>query len=191
LTLEDVIDGQINYPTAIWGVLRLGAVPTCANPTYTERELAYQLSISGAKYIVVQSSSFEIALQASKTVGIPPKNIIIIDTPTDKSYRSIDELVVKGSHLPALERIILGPGQSRKRLAFLSFSSGTSGLPKGVMISHGNLIANVCQYYEVDKRVLNDGTEKVGCGCLPFYHSTPRQLSLIQSTVSINYSTNL
>ena len=130
------------------------------------------------------------ARQAATTAGIPQGNIIIIDKTTDKSHRNVDDLIAEGMHLPAVERITLAPGQSRKRLAFLSFSSGTSGLPKGVMISHRNLIANVCQFYEGDKEVVNDGTKKVACGCLPFYHSTAPQISLIQFMVFINYSTN-
>jgi acyl-CoA synthetase (AMP-forming)/AMP-acid ligase II len=117
------------------------------------------------------------ALKAAKTANIPPENVVVIDA-ADANYRSIDELVVEGKSLPPVERIVFGRGESRRRLAFLCFSSGTSGLPKGVMISHGNVIANICQTYEVDKDVINNGTKKVGCGCLPFYHS----MSLLKLT---------
>jgi 4-coumarate--CoA ligase len=182
---------KINYPTAIWGVLRLGAVPTCANPTYTERELAYQLSVSGAKYLIVQSASLAMALLAAKTANIPSENVIIIDS-HDPNYSSIDDLAVQGKSLPAIQRISFRQGESRERLAFLSFSSGTSGLPKGVMISHGNLIANICQAYEVDKEQIHPGKRLVGCGCLPFYHSTcPTPPPLTQFMVSFNFCINL
>jgi acyl-CoA synthetase (AMP-forming)/AMP-acid ligase II len=110
------------------------------------------------------------ALKAAKSANIHRENVIVMDA-ANINYRSIDELVVRGKSLPAVERIVFVRGESTKRLAFLCFSSGTSGLPKGVMISHGNVIANICQTYEVDKDVINNGTKRVGCGCLPFYHS--------------------
>jgi 4-coumarate--CoA ligase len=150
--------------------LRLGAIATCANPTYTERELTFQLKVSGAKFLIVNPSSREIGLKAAKAANIPKKNIITISDSVD-GLRGVNEFIDQGKLLPPVERVKFRPGEARKRMAFLSFSSGTSGLPKGVMISHGNVIANLCQAYDVDKNIVHNGQKQVGCGVLPFYHS--------------------
>jgi 4-coumarate--CoA ligase len=150
--------------------LRLGAIATCANPTYTERELTFQLKVSGAKFLIVNPSSRAIGLRAAQAADIPEKNVITISESVD-GLRGVNEFIEKGKLLPPIERVKFRPGEARKRMAFLSFSSGTSGLPKGVMISHSNVIANLCQAYEVDKDIVHNGQKQVACGVLPFYHS--------------------
>jgi 4-coumarate--CoA ligase len=150
--------------------LRLGAIATCANPTYTERELTFQLKVSGAKFLILHPDSREIGLKAAEAAGIPLRNILTISDSVDGLF-GLNDFIAGGKSLPQVERIGFRPGEARKRMAFLSFSSGTSGLPKGVMISHGNVIANLCQAYEVDKSILQKGEKRVACGVLPFYHS--------------------
>jgi 4-coumarate--CoA ligase len=110
------------------------------------------------------------ALKAiEKLDRISPKRVYIIDGKEHKSHKTVHQLIDEGtkrkSPLPPLR---LAKGEGKKRLAFLSYSSGTTGLPKGVMISHYNIISNVLQMAvhgkdESDKR-------DVTLGLLPLYH---------------------
>jgi acyl-CoA synthetase (AMP-forming)/AMP-acid ligase II len=119
--------------------------------------------------VIVHRKSFEIALQAAKANNIPLSHVFTIDDYLE-DYSGVNDIIKEGRDLPPIERIVFKKGESRRRLAFLSFSSGTSGLPKAVMISHGNIISNLCQSYEFDKGNLQDGIKRVACGVLPFYH---------------------
>ena len=123
--------------------------------------------------MIVNPSSIDIGLKAAQSANIPRANIVVMGDSVD-ALIGINELIRRGKSLPAVERIIFAPGESKRRLAFLSFSSGTSGLPKGVMISHSNLIANLCQAYEVERHNYHDDKKRVASGVLPFYHSMSR-----------------
>jgi long-subunit acyl-CoA synthetase (AMP-forming) len=120
--------------------------------------------------VIVHPKSFEIGRQAATANNIPSSNVFMIDDSLE-GYRGLNDITEEGRYLPPIERIVFQKGESRRRLAFLSFSSGTGGMPKGVMISHGNIIANLCQSYEFDKGHLQDELQKVACGVLPLYHS--------------------
>ena len=127
--------------------------------------------------MIAHPKSFEIARKAAKANNIPLSNVFTIDDSLE-DHSGVNDIIKEGRNLPPIERFVFKKGESRRRLAFLSFSSGTSGLPKGVMISHGNIIANLCQSYEFDKGNLQDGTKRVACGVLPFYHSKVSYLRL-------------
>jgi acyl-CoA synthetase (AMP-forming)/AMP-acid ligase II len=120
--------------------------------------------------MIVNPSSIDIGLKAAHSANIPRENVIVIGDSVD-GFIGIKELIRRGKTLPAVERIVFAPGEAKRRLAFLSFSSGTSGLPKGVMISHANLVANLCQAYEVERHNPHNDKKRVACGVLPFYHS--------------------
>ncbi|KAF5539314.1 integral membrane protein pth11 [Fusarium napiforme] len=117
----------------------------------------------------------DIAVKAAKAVGIPYDRIFILARPDDNStlpFTTLDDLVTEGATLPELEPLRWVKGQGARQVAFLCYSSGTSGLPKAVIISHRNIIANVLQlttYESVSRR--KDGIETQAClGALPFSH---------------------
>jgi long-subunit acyl-CoA synthetase (AMP-forming) len=123
--------------------------------------------------MIVNPSSIDIGLKAAQSANISRANIIVMGDSVE-GFIGINELIRRGKSLPAVERITFAAGEAKRRLAFLSFSSGTSGLPKGVMISHANLVANLCQAYEVERYNPYNDKKRVACGVLPFYHSLPR-----------------
>jgi len=147
--------------------MRVGVVPSCANPTYTPFELVHQLKLSKSKFILTHPLMLKNAIEAAKQVGMPASNVFLISKAEGSNLVAVPELVELGKSAPEIVPMKLAPGQNKTKVALINFSSGTSGLPKGVAISHYNVIANVCQMYEGEGPSL--GT--VANGCLPFFHS--------------------
>ncbi|KLP12984.1 putative phenylacetyl-CoA ligase [Fusarium fujikuroi] len=167
----------IDFVTAIYGVHRLNGIATPANAAYSSDELTHQLKASGAKALLTCTPLLGVALEAAKNVGISDENIYLFDIPqaeptTSFKYASIEDLINEGSKLAELEKLQWVQGQGARQTAFLCFSSGTSGLPKAVMISHRNVISNVLQhvtYDSVARRKKGVETQAV-TGFLPFSH---------------------
>lgn len=164
----------IDTPAIQWGTHWAGGVVSPANPTYTVDELAFQLKDSGARAMVTQRPFLEIAMKAAEKAGIEKDKVIIMGDERDPAG------AVK--HFTSIRNI---SGATRYRrtkatkpatdLAFLVYSSGTTGLPKGVMLSHSNLIANVCQLIAGEGGNLTctggpDGKGDRILAFLPFFH---------------------
>lgn len=135
-------------------------------------ELAFQLENSGAKAIVTQLPSLKNAQEAAKRVGIPRDRVIIMGDERDPSH------AVK--HFTSIRNT---SGTSRYRrtkanpqdLAFLVYSSGTTGHPKGVMLTHRNIVSNVLMLVAGDAGNLSWNGGPAGKGdkllaFLPFFH---------------------
>jgi long-subunit acyl-CoA synthetase (AMP-forming) len=109
-------------------------------------------------------------------VGLTDSDIFLVERGNASSlYLTVRDLVRIGKSAPEIVPLKLAPGEAKDKVALLNFSSGTSGLPKGVLITHRNVIANVCQLSAMEKSINLEG--EVSNGCLPFFHSmTPRIL---------------
>ncbi|GAO50186.1 acetyl-CoA synthetase-like protein [Saitoella complicata NRRL Y-17804] len=156
----------LEVPAVTWATHRLGWTVTPANPAYTSAELAYQLKHSEAKALFTFSPMLETAVAAAKEVGIPEDQIFVLDqAPGFKSVQDLVDIGRKEKELPALN---WSPGDGKTKMAFLSYSSGTTGLPKGVMVSHYNVIANTLQIVAFNGGFHKEKTTVLGL--LPFYH---------------------
>ena len=125
--------------------------------------------MSGSKYILTHPAFIKSAVDAASEVGIPKTNIFLIEKGQNLPFVNVPDLIKLGETAPEIVPLKLAPGESKTKVALLNFSSGTSGLPKGVLITHHNVIANVCQLYNIEKSINFDGA--VCNGCLPFFHS--------------------
>lgn len=177
----------LQYPIALFGVLRAGLVVVNVNPLYTPRELEHQLKDCGACAIVIVSN---FAHTLEKVVyNTPVKHVILTrmgdqlapakGTLVNFVVKYIKRLVPK-YHLPdAISfRHVLQQGKkmpyvrpevNNQDLAFLQYTGGTTGVAKGAMLTHRNMQANLMQAKAAYGPVLHEGQELV-VTALPLYH---------------------
>lgn len=170
----------IDIMTLSWAIHRLNGVSSPANAAYSVDELTHQLTNSGSTCLFTVLPLLDTALKAANKAKIPRSRIYLCEMPGDdaQSYprdlKRLSQLTTSGSSLPQLEPIKWSKGQGARQTAFLCYSSGTSGLPKGVMISHRNVIANTMQITAYDKsgREMLGGPnyQDVALGLLPQSH---------------------
>jgi acyl-CoA synthetase (AMP-forming)/AMP-acid ligase II len=122
------------YPVAFLGIARVGAASTTLNPTYTSREIAAQLADSGASVVVTTPESLD-KTQAASGPGV---RLVVLGQASGDAV-GFGDLLDAGHPAPTVD---IDPAED---LATLPYSSGTTGLPKGVMLTHRNLVANAVQ----------------------------------------------
>ncbi|CUU37952.1 MAG: 4-coumarate--CoA ligase family protein [Armatimonadetes bacterium] len=144
------------YALAFHGTALAGGVVTTANPLYTADELAYQLKDSGAKFLVTVGPLLEKALPAAEKAGV--QEVFVIGEGEGATPFTV---LLADAEPP---EVAIDP---QNDLVVLPYSSGTTGLPKGVMLTHYNLVANMCQVLGSGVNLRSD--ERV-IGVLPFYH---------------------
>ncbi|WP_139308794.1 long-chain-fatty-acid--CoA ligase FadD [Pantoea sp. 1.19] len=177
----------LQYPIALYGVLRAGMVVVNVNPLYTPRELEHQLKDSGASAIVIVSN---FAHTLEKIVANTPVKQVILTRMGDQLapvkatlvnfvVKYVKRLVPK-YHLPNAVsfRSALHQGQRlsytrptilNEDLAFLQYTGGTTGVAKGAMLTHRNMQANLEQTKATYGSLLQPGNETV-VTALPLYH---------------------
>lgn len=130
----------IEFEVAFFGILKAGAAVTTINSGYREREIAHQLDASGAEVLIVHHSLVDAALARPGAGEI--RETLVIEKGADVAH-GFWAAVHAQQGQPAAPAI-----DPEADLAALPFSSGTTGLQKGVMLTHANLHANVRQYLE-------------------------------------------
>lgn len=154
------LPNEAQYPIVYYGSLFLGITITTINPQYGVQELVYQLRDCGAKYIITNRERIGTAQRAGLQVGI----VATFTLGKVKDFESFDELIKDdGSRFPSNANI-----NPKEDVAVLLYSSGTTGLPKGCMLTHYNLIALACILG--GERFFNWQTNSVILTVLPLFH---------------------
>ncbi|NEX62903.1 AMP-binding protein [Noviherbaspirillum galbum] len=177
----------LQYPVALFGVLRAGGVVVNVNPLYTPRELHHQLADSGASVIVVLDQFAHVVQEAM--AGTSLRHVIVTrigDLLHFPRAQLADFTVAHIKHLvpewhidlarPFNEALSRGRGRAPKYItvrpedaAFLQYTGGTTGVPKGAVLTHASVAANVEQTLAWVSHVLKEG-EEVAVIPLPMYH---------------------
>jgi acyl-CoA synthetase (AMP-forming)/AMP-acid ligase II len=143
------------YAVAFHAVASIGAVVLPANPAGTSQDLAFQLADSGARLLVTTGDLAAKARAAIEACGRAIELLAIDETASVPSLRSIESSAAP----PAVD---IDPSED---VVVLPYSSGTTGLPKGVMLTHRNVVANVLQIDAAEEQHV-----RAFVGVLPFFH---------------------
>ncbi|HEY3925785.1 MAG TPA: AMP-binding protein [Acidothermaceae bacterium] len=141
------------WAAAFYGTLAAGATVTALNPQLTQREVSRQLNESHAVALITDGSAMSVALAAGDAAAIPVLDLTSLCTAVGETAVVTD--THRGSSV-----------DPESDVAVLAYSGGTTGLPKGVLLTHRNLVACLCQHeavYHVDSR-------DVFLAVLPFFH---------------------
>ncbi|KAK8151695.1 4-coumarate-CoA ligase [Phyllosticta citrichinensis] len=139
---------HIYVPVAYMGTVAAGRVFSGANPAYKQDELAYQLSNTSAQVLLVHPSLIQTATVAATKAGLATNRIFLFDDVRKDPINGIRDwrdMIGTPSEASTYQWLTLSPSEARKTVATVNYSSGTTGLPKGVCVTHANLIANTAQ----------------------------------------------
>ncbi|SFR05724.1 long-chain-fatty-acid--CoA ligase [Desulfoscipio geothermicus] len=149
-----------------FGTLKTGAVVVQHNPMYVERELEHQLNDSGSETLVCLADLYPKVQNVRAETSL--KNVITFNmdgTPVSTGDDTEDLKDILEKYDAAYDRIGVGP----EDLALLQYTGGTTGVSKGCMLTHRNLVANVLQTVEVVGKNYRRGNDCV-IGVLPLFH---------------------
>lgn len=171
----------IQYPVAAWGILRAGLVLVNTNPLYTERELRHQFQDSGAKAVVMLSDFVAAAEQVIPDTDIKlviTTNALDMMEPQPGPTHNLDQSVVLLT-LPAAISLGQGKGSGSglsgarptvNDLAILQYTGGTTGVARGAMLSHGNIISAIAQGRNHLAEAQGESETRLLIAPLPIYH---------------------
>ena len=134
--------GQILVPAVLYGVIGAGGVYSAASPSSTVAELKRQVDIGTSRLVICGREHEDVASKAAKEAGVPLRNVLLLESDAGNwSLKSLDGSVdcIGTQKLPWQK--ITDPKALKESLIVILWSSGTTGLPKGVMLSHLNLVA--------------------------------------------------
>ncbi|KAF3176341.1 hypothetical protein TWF751_003394 [Orbilia oligospora] len=176
---------NIYFPVLLMGIVGSECVFTGANPTFTARELAYQIKDAHAKVLFVAPDAVPTALEAAKVTGLDTRKIFVFDDNIKNPNRSAWARYPIGGYWTDIlsEREDFRWRQLSKNelntTVAINYSSGTTGMPKGVEITHKNFVSNATQSITMDEDV-PDYTP-VNLAAIPMYHAYGMAAFVLQS----------
>jgi long-chain acyl-CoA synthetase len=156
------------YVVSFFATVRLGAIVTQINPMYVEREIGHILNDSGAETIIVYADVYERVKAMLPDTNL--KTVVVVDFGSEPEglgvgHRSFDDFLSTDAD-PAPEVDI----DAARDVAALQYTGGTTGVSKGAMLTHRNLVANVQQTIDVFAQNPDQFTGRKCVGVLPFFH---------------------
>ncbi|KAF2502631.1 4-coumarate-CoA ligase-like protein [Lophium mytilinum] len=186
---------SVFFPVVLMGIVMAGGIFTGANPSYVVRELAYQLQDSGASFLICSEGSLATGIEAAKLVGMGEDRIFAFDDGAASfegrgksrgNIRHWTTLLASDDDGRPFEWENRDTDDFLNQTIVLNYSSGTTGVPKGVMITHRNYVSNCVQSVHV---VSLDPEYKAKIArsrylcALPMYHAMGQVLFCFQGPV--------
>lgn len=176
----------LQYPVVVYGAIRAGMVVVNTNPLYTPREVKHQFNDSGAKALVVLSNIADVAAKVIEETQIEQvivTNIADMHAPLKRTLlnfavKHIKKMVPEfrfKNHIALREALSLGSSAHKRvvkdihDVAVLQYTGGTTGVAKGAMLTHNNLVANMEQLLAHVGEDIQEGAE-CAIAPLPLYH---------------------
>jgi len=191
-----MLPNLLQYPVALFGALRAGMTVVNTNPLYTARELEHQLKDSGAVAIVVLENFAATLQQVLPRTGVrtvittqigdlfPAAKRLLVNFVVKRVKKMVPAWRIDGT-VPFNDALAAGRREAledvpltREDIAFLQYTGGTTGVAKGAMLTHGNLVANLQQVHAWIARDLLEGKE-TGVIPLPLYHVFALTVNLV------------
>jgi len=165
-----VVPNIPEFPIAFFGAAGVGVTLTTMNPTYRPEEIARQLENSGAKYVLTIGLFLQNIKQACELYGGIEKVIVLgMEDKPDDCVGFIEMVLYEDGSLYDDNRKF----NVHEDIAVLPYSSGTTGPPKGVSLTHYNMVANMCQMNHPNVTMLRDTSiveQEITVAVLPFFH---------------------
>jgi len=155
-----LLPNSLEFVIGYYGTLKAGGTVSPANPLYKGQELKHQLNDSGATVIITDGNSYPVVKEIKNETRL--KTIILTDLDGIEGTVSLREILKR--YPPSPPTFNLKP---KEDIAAIEYTGGTTGLPKGAMLTHYNLVANAIQ----NAIWLGWSSKDVIMGVLPFYHS--------------------
>ncbi len=177
----------LQYPIVVFGAMRAGMTIVNANPLYTEREMEHQFNDSGAKALIVLAN---MAAKAERVLANTSIETVIV-TEVGDMHKMVKRILINSvlkyvkkeveafnipGYVPLRKALSLGQGKTfttpaikQDDVAVLQYTGGTTGVAKGAMLTHGNLISNMQQCHGLFTMALDEGSE-TAIAPLPLYH---------------------
>ncbi|OAX82649.1 hypothetical protein ACJ72_02995 [Emergomyces africanus] len=169
-TISLFSQNTIWYPVAMFAGLRAGGKVAGASPAYNVEEMSYALAKADTKFLMTTPASLKVAVAAAKVAGVPQEHIFLLEGKAEgfTTFKDLQQMGKSYGEQGQIQPYTIPAGNTNKDICgFLNFSSGTTGLPKAVMLSHHNVIAQCLQM-----KAITPYGPKTFLGALPLFHIT-------------------
>ncbi|KAH8648418.1 4-coumarate-CoA ligase [Xylariales sp. PMI_506] len=161
------------YPVVMWATVRVGGRVNGASPSYTVEEMVHALKTAESKFLLTLPSSLDFALDAARQAGLPSDRVLLLEG-SSPGFLSVQDLIkqYQTEGYTPIPHYRIPAGQTNEGICgYLNFSSGTTGFPKAVMLSHHNVIAQCHQLRQL-QLLPADGSRYRILAVMPLFHIT-------------------
>ncbi|KAF0464765.1 acetyl-CoA synthetase-like protein [Gigaspora margarita] len=156
---------QVDYPIVLLGTIAAGGKVTTVNPKYESTESSHQLIDSNASVLIVYPEILEVAIEASIKAKIPTSRVLLFGDKEINGYLPYCSIIIDEREI---EPIHYFPEEAKSTTAYLLYSSGTTGVGKGIELTHTNITVNLAQQICADCEL---GPQSIIMGVTEFCHS--------------------